>query len=134
MVQYVKALRDVRREDVATVGGKNSSLGEMLGSLSALGVCVPDGFATTADAFREFLQHQGLADRIAGALAGLDVDDTDKLSAAGAQIRRWMRDTPLQPAFRDAILAALGTMSDGREIAVAVRSSATWRRLSCLNR
>ncbi len=125
MIQYVCGLSKVGRADVATVGGKNSSLGEMLRSLSALGVLVPDGFATTADAFREFLQQEGLVDRIAGALAGLDVDDTDRLSAAGRQIRQWMRETPLQPAFRDAIVTALRQMSEGHEIAVAVRSSAT---------
>jgi pyruvate, water dikinase len=125
MMQYVLRLRDVGRADVALVGGKNSSLGEMLRSLSQLGVSVPDGFATTAEAFREYLQQNGLAGRIHAALDGLDVGDTDRLAAVGAQIRQWMRDTPLSPAFRDAIATALHAMSDGGEIAVAVRSSAT---------
>jgi pyruvate, water dikinase len=125
MIQYVMGLREVGRGDVARVGGKNSSLGEMLGSLSQLGVTVPDGFATTAEAFREFLQQEDLAGRIHAALEGLDVDDTDRLAAVGAQIRQWMLDTPLPPAFRDAIAGSLKRMSGGQEIAVAVRSSAT---------
>jgi pyruvate, water dikinase len=122
---YVVGLREVGREDVASVGGKNSSLGEMLRSLSRLGVTVPDGFATTADGFREFLAQDNLASRIHAELQSLDVEDTVKLSLAGARIRGWMGQTPLPEPFRAAILVAFRAMSAGQDIAVAVRSSAT---------
>jgi pyruvate, water dikinase len=111
--------------DVETVGGKNASLGEMIGSLTTLGVQVPGGFATTAQAYREFLQQQGLADRIRAELAGLDVDDVTKLAATGAKIRGWILATPFPPEIEKAVLEALRKMSAGQEIAVAVRSSAT---------
>ncbi len=88
MTEYVVPLRDVGREDVARVGGKNSSLGEMLRSLSQLGVDVPDGFATTADAYRAFVGQKELDERIHAALDGLDVDDVDQLARTGAQIRQ----------------------------------------------
>ena len=104
---------------------KNASLGEMLRSLAQLGVSVPGGFATTADAYREFLAQQGLADRINEVLANLDVEDMGELPKAGAQIRAWIRETPLPAALRSGILTSLASMSEGREIAVAVRSSAT---------
>jgi len=125
MNQYVVKLRDVGRDDVALVGGKNSSLGEMLRSLSRLGVKVPDGFATTADAFREFLAQQQLDARIEAQLKDLDVADMAALAAAGARIRGWIAATPLPQALCDAVCGSLREMSAGREIAVAVRSSAT---------
>ena len=125
MNRYVVSLRDVGRADVASVGGKNSSLGEMLRSLSALGVDVPDGFATTADAYRDFVGQQGLAERIEAALAGLDVSDVEALAVAGAAIRAAVLETPLPAPFREAVVGAFAAMSEGREIAVAVRSSAT---------
>jgi len=128
-MERVVGLREVGRDDVARVGGKNASLGEMLRSLSQLGVSVPDGFATTADAFREFLAQQGLADRIHGVLAGLDVEDMAELPRAGAQIRNWILDTPLPEELRSSIVASLQQMAQGPgrggDIAVAVRSSAT---------
>jgi pyruvate,water dikinase len=124
-MQFVVNLRDVGRENIAQVGGKNASLGEMLRSLSQLGVSVPGGFATTADAYRDFLSHEGLAARIDATLAKLDVDDTDQLAAVGAQIRDWVRKTPLTEGLREGISDGLKEMSAGREIAVAVRSSAT---------
>jgi pyruvate,water dikinase len=111
--------------DVETVGGKNASLGEMIGSLSALGVQVPGGFATTAHAYREFLQQGGLDERIRRELAGLDVDDVAKLTATGARIREWILSTPFPPQIQTAVLNELRRMSSGDEIAVAVRSSAT---------
>jgi pyruvate,water dikinase len=111
--------------DIETVGGKNASLGEMIGSLAALGVQVPGGFATTADAYREFLRQGGLDERIRAELAGLDVDDVTKLAATGARIRGWILATPFPPQIESAVLAELRNMSDGREISVAVRSSAT---------
>ena len=111
--------------DVETVGGKNASLGEMIGSLARLGVQVPGGFATTAQAYREFLQQGGLDGRIRAELASLDVDDVTKLAASGARVRQWIMATPLPPAFEQAVLGALRQMSGGADIAVAVRSSAT---------
>src|SRR5580693_6384163 len=111
--------------DVETVGGKNASLGEMIGSLTKLGVQVPGGFATTAQAYREFLKQKGLDERIRAELAGLDVDDVTKLAATGAKIRGWILATPFPPEIEKAVLEELRKMSEGREIAVAVRSSAT---------
>jgi pyruvate, water dikinase len=111
--------------DVETVGGKNASLGEMIGSLARLGVQVPTGFATTAHAYREFLRQGGLDERIRAELANLDVDDVTKLAATGARIRQWILATPFPPAFEQAVITQLHQMSGGTEIAVAVRSSAT---------
>jgi pyruvate, water dikinase len=111
--------------DVETVGGKNASLGEMIGSLTKLGVQVPGGFATTSQAYREFLKQQGLDERIRAELAGLDVDDVTKLAATGARIRGWVLSTPFPPEIEKAVLEQLRNMSNGQEIAVAVRSSAT---------
>ena len=125
MMEHVVGLHEVGREDVARVGGKNASLGEMLRSLSQLGVSVPGGFATTAEAYREFLAQRGLADRINEVLANLDIEDMGELQKAGAQIRAWIRETPLPAALRSSILTSLASMGEGREIAVAVRSSAT---------
>ncbi|MEY2853395.1 MAG: hypothetical protein RL030_527, partial [Pseudomonadota bacterium] len=95
MTEFVVALRDVGRDDVAHVGGKNASLGEMLRSLSQLGVDVPDGFATTADAYRAFAGQKELDERIHAALDGLDVDDIEQLTQTGARIRQWIIETPL---------------------------------------
>jgi len=122
---YVLPFEHLTMRDVETVGGKNASLGEMIGQLSALGVHVPGGFATTARAFRDFLEQGGLAARISQALAGLNVDDVTKLAATGARIRKDIMATPFPPALEQAVLSALAHMSAGAEIAVAVRSSAT---------
>ncbi len=113
--------------DVARVGGKNASLGEMIGNLAAGGVRVPGGFATTADAYRAFLQHEGLGERIQEALAGLNVDDVTALAAAGRRIREWIVATPFPPALERAIHDAYRKLEAdaGGTIAVAVRSSAT---------
>jgi len=109
------------------VGGKNASLGEMISNLASSGVNVPGGFATTADAFRDFLAETGLDDRIAGRLEKLDVDDTRALAEAGAEIRGWIVGTPLPGALSDAVREAFAEMQRrfGDDIAVAVRSSAT---------
>ncbi|MEJ2603413.1 MAG: phosphoenolpyruvate synthase, partial [Gammaproteobacteria bacterium] len=111
--------------DVDRVGGKNASLGEMIGKLAALGVTVPGGFATTAQAYRDFLAHEGLGERINERLGTLDVDDIKDLTAAGREIRSWIMETPLPPRLRDDIAAAWKHMTEGKDIAVAVRSSAT---------
>ena len=94
MRPYTLPFSSLGRHDVADVGGKNSSLGEMISNLAKLGVSVPDGFATTADAYREFLAHEGLAARIKQELDALDVDDVAKLAETGARIRDWILSTP----------------------------------------
>ncbi|WP_413740953.1 phosphoenolpyruvate synthase [Sodalis sp. RH15] len=112
--------------DVDRVGGKNASLGEMITHLSGLGVSVPNGFATTADAFNDFLNQSGINQRIYDLLDRLDADDIGELSAAGNQIRQWIIDTPFQPALQAAITSAYRTLSaDDSEASFAVRSSAT---------
>jgi pyruvate,water dikinase len=111
-------------KDVESVGGKNASLGEMIGRLSGAGVRVPGGFATTAQAYRDFLSQDGLGERIAGELAALDVGDVARLAEAGARIRGWILDTPFQPALEREVLAAANRLGNGGS-AVAVRSSAT---------
>ena len=125
MTTYVLPFETLKKHDVEIVGGKNASIGEMIGALAQLGVRVPGGFATTADAYREFLQQGGLDGRIREALAGLDVDDVRKLAATGAQIREWILATPFPPALERAVIESFRAMGGGREIAVAVRSSAT---------
>ncbi len=116
---------EVGMHDLERVGGKNASLGEMLGALTQLGIQVPDGFATTAEAYRDFLGQQQLDKRIAAELAGLDVDDIGRLAAVGARIRDWIMSTPLSPDFERQVLEAWRVMDAGKGIAVAVRSSAT---------
>src|SRR3981081_1737843 len=111
--------------DVETVGGKNASLGEMIGSLANLGVRVPGGFATTAQAYREFLKQGGLDERIRKELAALNVDDVSALAATGARIRGWLMSTPFPPELQQAVADEVRRMSGGKEISVAVRSSAT---------
>jgi pyruvate,water dikinase len=111
--------------DVEVVGGKNASIGEMIGQLTRLGVKVPGGFATTASAYRRFAAQGGLDERIRAALAHLDVDDVGKLATTGASIRRWILDTPFPADLEAAVLDEYRRMAGGREIAVAVRSSAT---------
>ena len=111
--------------DVGRVGGKNASLGEMIRGLAAAHVRVPDGFATTADAYREFLAHESLDARIAARLATLNTEDVAALAAAGAEIRNWIRVAPFPEALRAEIVSAWRELSGGEDIAVAVRSSAT---------
>jgi pyruvate, water dikinase len=125
MTAYTIPFAKLGRHDVETVGGKNSSLGEMISHLAQAGVTVPDGFATTAQAYRDFLQHEGLAGRISKELAALDVEDVEKLAIVGARIRQWILATPFPPRLDQEILESFERMSAGREIAVAVRSSAT---------
>jgi pyruvate, water dikinase len=122
---YVIPFEQLGMHDVETVGGKNASLGEMIGALTQLGVQVPGGFATTAHAYREFLKQGGLDARIRAELADLDVDDVTKLAATGAKIRGWILATPFSTEIEQAVLGELRRMSNGQEIAVAVRSSAT---------
>jgi len=123
---YVIPFEQLGMHDVESVGGKNASLGEMIGALAKLGVRVPGGFATTAHAYREFIAQGGLEERIRAELARLDVDDVGELAASGARIRQWILATPLPPAFNTAVLEALRRLGERRaDFAVAVRSSAT---------
>ncbi len=128
MSDLVLWLDALRMSDLGKVGGKNASLGEMIGNLARLGVSVPGGFATTADAFRDHLVNTGLAKKIQDRLAKLDVEDVDALTAAGREIRGWVIDTKLpadlDKAIRDAY-AKLCKDAGASDVAVAVRSSAT---------
>ena len=110
-------------KDVSVVGGKNASLGEMIGQLSDAGIRVPDGFATTAQAFRDFLELGGLESRINTRLATLDVDDVKALAQAGADIRSWILANPLPEPLETEIRHHYAALGD--EVSVAVRSSAT---------
>jgi len=125
MTPYIIPFEQLRNTDVELVGGKNASLGEMISGLTALGVTVPGGFATTAHAYRDFLAQAGLDERIRGALAALDVDDIGALAAVGAQIRAWMLATPFPIRLSRELLDAWRKMGQGPQFAVAVRSSAT---------
>ena len=122
----VLPLSKCRMHDVATVGGKNSSLGELISQLAAAGVRVPGGFATTAEAFREFLTHNQLTEKINLALATLDVENLNALAATGAMVRNWVVDAPLPPALEAEIRAAYTTLTaNDAGASFAVRSSAT---------
>ena len=121
----VVPFENLRMSDVEAVGGKNASLGEMISQLPS-GVRVPTGFATTAHAFRQFLAHAGLADRIQQRLATLDTEDVRALAVAGAQIRGWIEVQPFPAALEQAIRAAFSSLSAGNPASsFAVRSSAT---------
>ena len=122
---YVIEFDKLGMQDVEIVGGKNASLGEMIGNLSGLGVAVPGGFATTSAAYRDFLKENGLADRIDGVLKNLDVDDIEALTDAGKSIRDWIAETPLPDRLKEDLSTSWQEMSNGEDIAVAVRSSAT---------
>ena len=124
---YVIWFEKLRMTDVEQVGGKNASLGEMISQLASSGVRVPGGFATTAQAYRDFLQHEGLAQRIEDALKTLNIDDVATLAKVGAQIRQWIVDTPFPAKLEHDVAEAYARMvaDSGTEISVAVRSSAT---------
>ncbi len=127
MSEQVIWLDRLGMNDVDRVGGKNASLGEMISKLSALGVRVPGGFATTAIAYRRFLRHGGLAERINARLSALDINDVVALAEAGSEIRAWVIDTPFPDELLNAITESWKRMEaeGGSDIAVAVRSSAT---------
>ncbi|MEG0131931.1 MAG: phosphoenolpyruvate synthase [Acinetobacter sp.] len=126
MEARVIGLEKLGKHDVELVGGKNSSLGEMISHLSNAGVSVPGGFATTAAAYREFLDQSGLNARIQAELSQLDVEDVIALAETGAKIRKWVVETPLTESLEKEIRTAFAELSKGNpDIAVAVRSSAT---------
>jgi len=125
--RYVRRFRELGIDDVPLVGGKNASLGEMYRALSGEGVAIPNGFATTAEAYRDYLEHNDIRSRIQEALENLDVNDVDALALTGAQIRGWIVDGSLSPALEAEVIAAYREMEAeyGPETDVAVRSSAT---------
>lgn len=118
---------NLRMADVEVVGGKNASLGEMISQLARTGVKVPSGFATTATAFRDFLSHNRLTERINERLATLNTDDVKALAQAGAEIRGWVCEAVFPPALEQAIRTHYARLTDGAPegISFAVRSSAT---------
>jgi pyruvate,water dikinase len=124
-MSYVVPFDQLRMTDVDTVGGKNASLGEMISQLSDAGVRVPGGFATTAQAYREFLAQTGLAERIADRLSTLDADDVRALAEAGAQIRQWIVEAPLPQQLDAQIREAFAELDADGKGSFAVRSSAT---------
>lgn len=126
MVEYVVSLDKLGVHDVEHVGGKNASLGEMISNLAGAGVSVPGGFATTAQAYRDFLELSGLNDQIHAALDALDVDDVNALAKTGAQIRAWIMEAEFPEKLNAEIRTAFAELSAGNpNLAVAVRSSAT---------
>ncbi len=123
---YILDFQSIGMRDVHRVGGKNASLGEMITHLAGAGVRVPGGFATTAEAYRDFLGQEDLEGRIRTRLAGLEVDDVRALSAAAAEIRGWLLSAPFPPGLAEGIAAAYRGLDGMRGApAVAVRSSAT---------
>jgi len=126
-VAYILGFEAVGMDDVPVVGGKNASIGEMISALTAAGVRVPGGFATTAQAYRDYLASTGLAARIQGLLADVDGDDVIVLAERGRAVRRLILDTPLQPDLVEALRTAYESLkgSGSDDFAVAVRSSAT---------
>lgn len=123
---YVVSLDKLGVHDVEHVGGKNASLGEMISNLAGAGVSVPGGFATTAQAYRDFLEQSGLNDRIHAALDALDVDDVNALAKTGAQIRQWVMEAEFPARLDSEIRQAFAALANGNDnLAVAVRSSAT---------
>jgi len=127
MSTYVIPFEQLRNTDVPSVGGKNASLGEMISQLSAKGVRVPTGFATTADAYREFLAQSGLDKKINAELDALNVDDTQALAVCGEKIRNWIMDAPFPAALSEAIATQYETLvgRSAEGTTFAVRSSAT---------
>ena len=124
-MSYVVSFEQLRMTDVDSVGGKNASLGEMISQLAGAGVRVPGGFATTADAFREFLKATGLDDRIAERLRTLNPEDVRALAQAGGEIRQWVIETPLPVGLEKAIRESFAVLDADGKGSFAVRSSAT---------
>jgi pyruvate, water dikinase len=122
---YVLPFEQLRMTDVESVGGKNASLGEMISQLATTGVRVPTGFATTALAFRDFLEHNHLTERIQQRLENLNIDDVRALAEAGAEIRQWIETAPFQSKLDEEIRRAFATLDDSGKGSFAVRSSAT---------
>jgi len=124
-MSYVISFEQLRMADVDSVGGKNASLGEMISQLSGAGVRVPGGFATTAEAFRDFLKSSGLDRRIADRLSTLNPEDVRELALAGAEIRQWIAEAPFSAEFEQQIRSAVAALDADGKGSFAVRSSAT---------
>src|SRR3990172_6386543 len=124
---YVAWLKDLRMSDLPRVGGKNASLGEMIGELARAGVRVPGGYATTAKAFEAFLSAGGLDRRIAERIGSLDPGDVDALARCGAEIRGWIEQAPFPPDVEKDILSYYQLLIDdsSSDTSFAIRSSAT---------
>lgn len=125
LIDYVLWLDKLSMDDVPVVGGKNASLGEMISNLTTAGIVVPGGFATTADAFRDFLAHNGLDKYINDLLTDLDIENVDELVKVGSKIRQKVLHTPFPDALENAVREAYSTLQADGDISVAVRSSAT---------
>ncbi|MDG2252570.1 MAG: PEP/pyruvate-binding domain-containing protein, partial [Methylophilaceae bacterium] len=127
MTEYVIPFEKLRNKDVSSVGGKNASLGEMISQLAAKGIRVPTGFATTADAFNEFLLHDDLGEKIEKELAGLDTNDVKALAQSGQLVRQWIMSTPfpkdLDHSINESYEQLIKKSAEGSTF--AVRSSAT---------
>jgi len=127
MTEYVIPFEKLRNKDVSSVGGKNASLGEMISQLAAKGIRVPTGFATTAEAFNEFLLHNNLGKKIEAELADLDINDVIALAKSGQIVRKWIMDTPfpkdLDHSVNESYEQLIKKSADGSTF--AVRSSAT---------
>jgi pyruvate,water dikinase len=126
-MRYIRRFSELSNDDVPLVGGKNASLGEMYNTLSATGVRVPNGFATTAEAYWLFIDHNDLRDRISAALDQLDTNDVRALADTGLRIRQWIMDAEMPPLLAEEITSAYDELEKerGAETDVAVRSSAT---------
>ena len=127
MTDYILWLDKIGMADLGQVGGKNASLGEMIGNLTSAGVNVPGGFVTTADAYWEFLATDNLSERITQRLAKLDINDVVGLAKAGEEIRQWILSTPFPPTLIKALQQAYDSLTEkyGTDASFAVRSSAT---------
>jgi len=127
MSMLILDFRDIKRADVALVGGKNASLGEMVSTLSPRGVQVPGGFATTAAAYWLYLEHNGLKEKISHALDGLDIENIAALQKTASEIRQWIEAGTLPPALETELREHYAAMEKqyGASTDVAVRSSAT---------
>jgi pyruvate,water dikinase len=126
MSDNVRWFSSLAMADLEEVGGKNSSLGEMIGNLASAGVRVPDGFATTATAYREFIRRGGLADRVTRLMSGLDSDDVDALASVGLEVRAAIIEQPLPVDLEREVRVAYEQLTtDNPGASFAVRSSAT---------
>ncbi|MEO7490179.1 MAG: PEP/pyruvate-binding domain-containing protein, partial [Ferruginibacter sp.] len=125
MKSYIKQFKETGISDVSIVGGKNASLGEMFSKLSAEGIAVPDGFATTADAFNAFLTQNGLHSPLQSLMQQLDKTTYNNLHSTGAKARQLMMNAVLPEEVKQALLQAYKALCGEKEIEVAVRSSAT---------
>ena len=128
---YVIWFENLRMTDVESVGGKNASLGEMISQLTEKGVRVPGGFATTAEAYRAFLAHEGLSERISAALAELDIEDVAELARVGKEIRQWILNTPFPEQLNAEIEEAWNKMVADAGGAFVCHRRRTARRIVC---